>query len=165
MPGPPPWPSYVRFHRVQTWKISCAILLLRYLPLPGSRTAKIEDNRDRSPRPSSGTVSARSAKPPKLARPRTTTERPITPPGWPAGCRAGLPDSKGAEQQSRCRTAKKRYEFPPLHSITSSARASRVAGTVRPSALAVCRLMTNSNLVDCKTGRSAGLAPLSILPV
>src|SRR6516165_9243870 len=27
-----------------------------------------------------------------------------------------------------------------------------------PSALAVCRLMTNSNLVDCETGRSAGFA-------
>jgi hypothetical protein len=30
---------------------------------------------------------------------------------------------------------------------------------LRPSALAVCRLMTNSNLVDCSTGRSAALAP------
>jgi hypothetical protein len=28
---------------------------------------------------------------------------------------------------------------------------------VIPSALAVCRLMTNSNLVDCTTGRSAAL--------
>ena len=46
------------------------------------------------------------------------------------------------------------------HSITSSARASSVGGTSRPSALAVIRLMTNSNLVDCKTGRSAGFAPL-----
>jgi hypothetical protein len=52
---------------------------------------------------------------------------------------------------------------PPSHSITTSARASRVGGTSRPRALAVCRLMTNSNLVDCKTGRSAGLAPLKIL--
>src|SRR5262245_11829355 len=32
-------------------------------------------------------------------------------------------------------------------------------------ALAVCMLITNSNLVDCKTGRSAGLAPLRIWPV
>ena len=47
-----------------------------------------------------------------------------------------------------------------LHSITSSARASRVGGTSRPSALAVLRLMTNSNLVDCMTGRSAGFSPL-----
>src|SRR5215469_13207587 len=35
------------------------------------------------------------------------------------------------------------------YSITSSARASSVGGTVRPSALAVTRLMTSSNLVDC----------------
>ena len=49
------------------------------------------------------------------------------------------------------------------YSITSSARASTVAGTSRPSALAVLRLMTNSNLVGCSIGRSAGLAPLRIL--
>ena len=35
------------------------------------------------------------------------------------------------------------------YSITSSARASSVGGTSRPSALAVLRLMTSSNLVDC----------------
>jgi hypothetical protein len=32
-------------------------------------------------------------------------------------------------------------------------------------ALAVLRLMTNSNLVACTTGKSAGLAPLGMLPV
>jgi hypothetical protein len=46
----------------------------------------------------------------------------------------------------------------PFHSITSSARASSVGGISRPSILAVWALMTNSNLVDCSTGRSAGLA-------
>ena len=34
---------------------------------------------------------------------------------------------------------------------------------VNPSALAVFRLMTNSNFVGCSTGRSAGLAPFKIL--
>jgi hypothetical protein len=33
-------------------------------------------------------------------------------------------------------------------------------GISRSSALAVERLITNSNLVDCTTGRSAGVAPL-----
>src|SRR5262245_42298159 len=51
------------------------------------------------------------------------------------------------------------------YSITSSARASSVAGTSMPSALAVAKLMTNSNLVGCTTGRSAGLAPLRMRPV
>src|SRR4249919_2517383 len=46
------------------------------------------------------------------------------------------------------------------HSITSSARASRVCGTVRPSALAVFMLMTSSYLVGVCTGRSAGFSPL-----
>ena len=49
--------------------------------------------------------------------------------------------------QVRRRTAEKRDELAPLHSITSSARARSVGGTVRPSALAVLRLMTNSYLV------------------
>jgi hypothetical protein len=49
--------------------------------------------------------------------------------------------------------------------ITSSAMACSVGGTSMPSAFAVCMLMTNSNLVDCTTGKSAGLAPLRMLPV
>ena len=48
------------------------------------------------------------------------------------------------------------------YSITSSAVASRVTGTSRPSAPAVFTLMTSSNLVGCWTGRSAGLSPLRI---
>jgi hypothetical protein len=40
------------------------------------------------------------------------------------------------------------------HSITSSAMASRFGGMVRPSALAVLRLMTRSNLVGRTTGKS-----------
>ncbi len=48
----------------------------------------------------------------------------------------------------------------PRHSITSSAMESKPDGTSMPSARAVCRLMTNSNLIDCSTGRSPGLAPL-----
>jgi hypothetical protein len=49
------------------------------------------------------------------------------------------------------------------YSITSSARARIDCGTVSPSALAVLRLTTISNVVGCSTGRSAGLAPLRIL--
>ena len=51
------------------------------------------------------------------------------------------------------------------YSITSSALATIDGGMARPSALAVLRLMTNSNVVGCMTGRSVGLAPLRILPV
>src|SRR5260370_33316 len=54
------------------------------------------------------------------------------------------------------RAAKERDELPPFHSITSSARASSVGGTSMPNILAVCRLMTSSNLVARTTGRSAG---------
>src|SRR5215831_17734968 len=51
------------------------------------------------------------------------------------------------------------------HSITSSASASSVGGISRPSVFAVFRLMTNSNLVACITGRSAGFSPLRTRPV
>jgi len=49
------------------------------------------------------------------------------------------------------------------HREISSARSSKDWGIVRPSALAVVRLITNSNLVGCSMGRSAGFAPLRIL--
>src|SRR4051794_24253032 len=46
------------------------------------------------------------------------------------------------------------------HSITSSARPSKVVGKSSPSALAVLRLITSSYLVGACTGRSAGFSPL-----
>src|SRR5262245_45547820 len=58
------------------------------------------------------------------------------------------------------RAADQRDELPALHSITSSTRASRLGGTSRPSAFAVLRLITSSNLVGFCTGRSAGFSPL-----
>jgi hypothetical protein len=51
----------------------------------------------------------------------------------------------------------------PPHSITSSARASNVGGTSRPSVLAVLRLITSSYLVGACTGRSAGFSPLRMV--
>src|SRR5262245_48871927 len=55
------------------------------------------------------------------------------------------------------------HDGAALHySITSSASASSFSGTVSPSALAVLRLIANSNLVGCSTGSSAGLAPCRI---
>src|SRR5215831_114739 len=61
------------------------------------------------------------------------------------------------------RAAEQRYERAAFdHSITSSASNCNELGTSRPSALAVCRLMTNSNLEDWMTGSSGGLTPLRI---
>jgi hypothetical protein len=53
-----------------------------------------------------------------------------------------------------------RGDSPPCYSITSSARASSVAGTSRPSKLVVLRFKINKSLEGKATGRSAGLAPL-----
>ena len=58
------------------------------------------------------------------------------------------------------RAAEQSDELAPIHSITSSARASKVVGTFKPSALAVLRLTTSSYLVGACTGRSPGFSPL-----
>src|SRR5262249_2471043 len=71
---------------------------------------------------------------------------------------------RARRERPRRRAAQQRYELAPLHSITSSAMARMPGGTVRPIALAVLRLRTNSNFVDWTTGRSAGRAPPRILP-
>src|SRR5262245_46206147 len=97
--------------------------------------------------------------------------RPSQPPEClPEGCkpffqfwialREGYHDSNPArilcsrcDRQRRRSTAEQRDELAPLdHSITSSARASTLAGTSRPSALAVLRLSTVSYLVGACTG-------------
>jgi len=66
-------------------------------------------------------------------------------------------------ERPRRRAAEKRDELAAFHrcshSITSSARANSMGGTVRPSALAVLRLMISSYLVGCSTRRSAGFVP------
>src|SRR6516225_8482317 len=89
------------------------------------------------------------------------------------GCGHEHPDAPHAigllrprRERPRCyRAAEQRDELAPRHSITSSAMESTSPGMVRPSALAVLRLITNANLVACITGRSPGLAPLSTRPV
>src|SRR5262245_56803149 len=69
------------------------------------------------------------------------------------------------ERPRRCRATDERDELAPSHSISSSASNWIALGTSMPSALAVCMLITNSNLADCTTGSSAGLAPLRMRPV
>jgi hypothetical protein len=53
----------------------------------------------------------------------------------------------------------------PMNWRRLPARASSVGGISSPSIRAVPALMTNSNLLACTTGRSAGLAPLRMRPV
>lgn len=50
-----------------------------------------------------------------------------------------------------------------FHSITSSARPSRIGDSSSPIALAAFRLITSSNFVGCSTANSPGFAPLRIL--
>src|SRR5262249_61044350 len=69
--------------------------------------------------------------------------------------------ANGSGQNHR-RTAEQRKEGAAFHSITSSARASSVGGTSRPSALAGLRLMTSSCLVGACAGRSDSLSPLRV---
>ena len=64
----------------------------------------------------------------------------------------------GERPRSGRTAAEQRDELAPSHSITSSARASSIGGTSKPSAFAVLRLITSSYLVGACTGRSAGFA-------
>jgi hypothetical protein len=89
--------------------------------------------------------------------------RPISSPKAPRA----LPDITGAQSKllaappnTRMSNRLRRDECAPVHSITSSARASREGGIVMPSAFAVLRLITNSYLVGACTGSSAGFSPL-----
>src|SRR5262245_5248362 len=67
---------------------------------------------------------------------------------------------RARRDRPRRRTTEQRDESAALHSITSSARASNIGGTVRSSALAVLKLITSSYLVGTCTGRSAVFSPL-----
>src|SRR6516164_1126825 len=64
------------------------------------------------------------------------------------------------DERPHRRAAEQRDERAPFHSMSSSASNWSELGTSMPSALAVCMLITNSNLVACKTGSSAGFVPL-----
>src|SRR5262249_19241801 len=67
------------------------------------------------------------------------------------------------ERPCRC-AAEQRDKVAPPHSITSSARARKDSGIVRPIAFAALTFTTSSNLVAWSTGRSAGEAPLRMRP-
>jgi hypothetical protein len=63
-----------------------------------------------------------------------------------------------------CRPCREhRHEIATPHSITSSAMASILSGIWSPSAWAVLRLTTKSNLIGCSIGKSPGFAPFRIL--
>src|SRR5262245_36488433 len=70
---------------------------------------------------------------------------------------------RGGERRHEDAKRKQDGERHRLHWITSSASTKRCGGMVSPRALAVLRLMTNSNFMGCSTGRLAGLVPLRIL--
>jgi hypothetical protein len=66
---------------------------------------------------------------------------------------------RARRERPRGRAAKERDELAPLHSITSSARARKGSGIVRPIAFAALTLTTSSNLV-VHYGKIAGLVAL-----
>jgi hypothetical protein len=95
-----------------------------------------------------------------------TIPRPAAvPPKKPSGA-SGNPhirDGRIAAPKSVGHVPTTAVTIATIYSISSSTRASSVGGTVRPSTLAVLRLMRCSNLVGYSTGTSAGLAPFKTL--
>jgi hypothetical protein len=86
---------------------------------------------------------------------------------WGFGLARGSLGARGERQcdEERGKPPPRSHRGDITHSITSSARARIVCGMVRPSALAVFRLMTSSDFVGCRAGVSAGDAPFNILSV
>ena len=66
-------------------------------------------------------------------------------------------------KKAACREGPMR-DIPCPHSITSSASCWSCVGISRPSAVAVLRLITRSNLSGRCVGNSLGLAPCRIFP-
>ena len=96
----------------------------------------------------------------RKGRRRPAADRP-RPRRDPHHQRAGPAEGSGEAQGVR---RKRRLPRQRDYSITSSALASSVAGSSRPSVFAVLRLMTSSNVVGCWTGKSDGLMPFSTCP-
>src|SRR5262249_35990187 len=67
---------------------------------------------------------------------------------------------RARRERPRGRAADEGDERAAFPSTTSPARAMSVAGTSRPSAFAVLRLMARTYLVGNWTGKSAGFSPL-----
>src|SRR5215471_19080841 len=68
------------------------------------------------------------------------------------------------ERPTGRRSTEQRDEIAAVyHSIARSARRSDRGGTVRPSVLAVLRLMTKEKRMGCSTGMSPGFAPFRTL--
>ena len=97
--------------------------------------------------------------PVRSRRPGSLSRMPRYKPVLPSRSRES-PSARRFHQRPSGRAAQYHEELAPLHSITSSARASSEGGISRPIAFAALRLMTSSNLVGCSTGISAGFAPL-----
>src|SRR6516165_11580697 len=72
---------------------------------------------------------------------------------------------RARSERPRGCAAEERDELAALHSITSSASVSRLSEILSPSVFAVFKLITSSNLVGCRTGRSTGYGPLRIVAV
>jgi hypothetical protein len=111
------------------------------------------------------------AKVPKLVNERT--EKLVFPLiDWPGAYHEGYsPRRRGRlsrrldlqAEYSGPSTAEERKQFPPSHSITSSARPSSASGTVMLSALAVLRFTISLNTAGRSIGNSLGFAPFRIL--
>ena len=72
-------------------------------------------------------------------------------------------DAANQQRQTRPRQKERKRSTPVHYSMTWSARSSSDGGIVRPSALAVLRLIVRSYRVGCSTGNSDAFAPRSSL--
>jgi len=86
----------------------------------------------------------------------------LYPSSWTLGPMSALGQKQGVQRTSQCPLSAN-SGHSAIYSMISSARTRSEGGMVKPSALAVVRLIAKSNLVGCSTGKSPGLAPRKIL--
>ena len=98
-----------------------------------------------------GPLRCRSTRMTASPQPSSARRSALTDPGLPQGY--WKPGRRKADPERQCSP----------YSMTRSARSNMDRGTLMPSDFAALTLTTNSNVVACSIGKSAGLAPLKIL--
>jgi hypothetical protein len=162
--------GYTNFPRVRK-RLRCplASLCVHVLHCSNSknRAAESRYEQPRATRPSNVASAKRGGPQPNIVSGRDAATSSRLAPPFPHGASTERPQwpNQAAPSPPTSKIRDVDLPFPRDDStthywITSSAVANSVSGMVRPSALAVLRLMANTNLVSSWIGRSPGFSPL-----
>ena len=135
---------------------SCSVVTSRTLPISSGASAIVL--------PSSQTVLPKYRRSSQRLGPRSgpnAVSCPQTDEGARRNTRRSAANANSRPHKCAVTSAQPRWSST-RYSMTWSARPSTDGGIVRPSALAVLRLMISASLDGCSTGNSPGFAPFKI---